>query len=393
MWTLEQAFRQELRKPTHQVASKAMLLDSAYREVPDGNFFTPGADDFQDFIVDGSVDIDKSRGTRRTATLTLLNKDGAFTPDGKVDDYDGKFYVNRFIRLFRGVVLAGGTAIYVPIGTFMIDTIDTIVERNMSLLNMTLSDPWKKLQKSLVTRTRTFAIDTPINTVIRTLAAEAGADYPLAPNLDQLSGRPAGTTDLNGKLTIERGESRGDVIKTIANKFGIDIYFNQEGRLSSQDRKAPRDASEVWHFYSSIDMTGMLNSVTRTLSDDNLFNHVFVIGTGIPTAPVIFERRNTSLASPTSIARIGDRVTILEGQTWKTQAQVNAAGEKLWDTVSNLFEDLTIDTICNPALEADDVIRITEPLSRLSGAYRINQMNVPLTTSKQTIKVTRNVYV
>lgn len=392
MWNIDQAFRQELRKPTHQIASKAMLLDAAYREIPDGTFFTPGADDFQDYIVDGSIDVDKSRGTRRTATLTILNTNGNFTPDGGDNDYDGKFYINRFVRLFRGVVLAGGTAAYAPIGTFMIDTIDTVVERNLSLMNLTLSDPWKKLQKSLVTRTQTFAISTPINSVIHTLASQAGADYPLAPNLDPLSGRAAGTIDLNGKLTIERGESRGDVIKMIANKFGVDIYFNQEGRLVSQDRKAPKDASEVWHFYSSSDMTGMLVSVTRTLSDDNLYNHVFVIGLGDEAKPVVFERKNTTPGSPTNIARIGDRVRILEDQRWKTQAQVTAAGEKLWDRAYNIFEDVTIDTICNPALEADDVIRITEANSKLNGTYRINQLNVPLTTSKQTIQVTRNLY-
>lgn len=370
-----------------------MLLDSAYNEIPDGVFFTPGADEFQDFIVDGNVDIDISRGTRRTATLTLLNKGGNFTPDGDSTDYDGKFYVNRFIRLFRGVVLAGGEVVYAPIGTFMIDTIDTIVERNISLINLTLSDPWKKLQKSLVTRTQTFAIDTPINTVIKTLATQAGATYPLAPNLDPLSSRAAGTIDLNSKLTMERGESRGDVIKALASKFGVDIYFNQEGRLTSQDRKAPKDAAEVWHFYSSHDMTGMLASVTRSLSDDNLYNHVFVIGLGNEATPVIFERKNTNTASFASIARIGDRVRILEDQRWKTQAQVNAAGEKLWDRAYNLFEEVSLDTICNPALEADDVIRVTEPISKLGGAYRIQQMNVPLTTSKQNIKVTRNIYV
>lgn len=392
MWNIDQAFRQELRKPSHQVVSKAILLDSNYTEIRNGAFYTAGADEIQDLIVDGNVDIDISRGTRRTGTLTILNKGGAFTPDGDINDYEGKFYINRHIRLFRGVVLAGGTALYAPIGTFMIDNIDTIVERNISLINLTLSDPWKKLNKSLVTRTQTFAIDTPINSVIRTLATQAGADYPLPPVLDPLTGRAAGTIDLNGKLTIERGESRGDVIKMIANKFGVDIYFNQEGRLVSQDRKAPKDAAEVWHFYSSPEMTGMLQSVTRSLTDDNLYNHVFVIGLGNEQLPVIFERKNTAAGSFASVSRIGDRVRILEDQTWKTQAQVNAAGEKLWAKAYNLFEEVTIDVICNPALEADDVIRVTEPLSKLNNTYRIQQMNVPLTTSKQTIKLTRNIY-
>src|SRR5574339_958932 len=174
MWNINQAFREELRKPNQQTAAKAQLLDADFKEVPDGSFFTAGADDFQDFIVDGNVDVDISRGTRRTAELTILNENGNFTPDNTLADYDGKFYVNRNIRLFRGVVLAGGTTLYAPIGTFMIDSIDVLVERNMSLMNMTLSDHWKKLEKSLITFTGSHPTGKPINDSIRSLAANAG---------------------------------------------------------------------------------------------------------------------------------------------------------------------------------------------------------------------------
>jgi hypothetical protein len=71
---------------------------------------------------------------------------------------------------------------------------------------------------------------------------------------------------------------------------------------------------------------------------------------------------------------------------------VDAAGEKLWDTKYNIAEEIVIDTICNPALEGDDVIRITQPEAKLAYVYRIASMNVPLTTSKQTIRCIRNIY-
>lgn len=394
MWNIEQAFRDQLRSPTQQIASKAMVLDTAFREIPDGSFFTAGADDFQDYIVDGVVDIDVARGTRRTANLTLLNDEGAFTPD-LAQDYDGKFYVNRNIRLFRGVVLAGGTAVYAPIGTFMVDTIDVIVERNMGTINFTLSDHWKKFNKSIVVRTKTYAAGTPINSVILDMAAKAGADYPLAPSLDPLSNRTSAAKQLSSKLVLERGDVRGDALKDLGTKYGIDIFFNREGRLSSNDRKDPKDAREVWHFYSTTESTrlGMLNSVRRSITDDNLYNHVFVIGLGDEKAPVIYEKKNTSPESQVNIDRIGDRVHILESQKWKTLDQVTSAGEKLWDRRFNLFEEVVVDVVCNPALEADDVIRITEPrFAKIDGLYRIKQMNVPLTTSKQTIQTTRNIY-
>jgi hypothetical protein len=395
MWNISQGFKAELRKPTHQIAARATLLDSSFREIPDGDFFTAGADDFQDFIVDGNVDVDRDRGTRRTGSVTITNKAGQFTPDNAAD-YDGKFYVNRNLRLYRGVVMAGGTTLFAPIGTFMIDVIDTIVERNMSVVNMTLSDHWKKFTKSLVTSTKVYASGTHINTIIRDMAAQAGADYPLAPALDPLTGpeRTTANTHIPHKMTLERGESRGDRLKELANKFGIDIYFNVEGRLVTNDRKDPKDATEVWHFYStpSTPEEGMLTTVRRTLSDDNLYNHVFVIGLGDEKKPVVYERKDIDPASVTNIDRIGDRVKILESQTWKTLDEVTTAGKKLWNTHFNLFEEVVCDVVCNPALEADDVVRITEPyFAKLNAVYRIVQMNVPLTTSKQTIRVVRTI--
>jgi hypothetical protein len=394
MWNISTAFANQLRNPNHQISAKAQLLDAAYREIPDGEFFTPGADDFQDYIVDGNVDVDRDRGTRRTAEITILNKDGEFTPSG-LPDYTGKFYVNRIIRLYRGVIHPAGPAMYVPVGTFMVDAIDTIVERNMSTVNLTLSDPWKKFTKALVTRTQTYPAGTHFNTIVRDFASWSGADYPLAPALDDLIGpeRSAANTTLQSKLTMERGENRGEILKTLADRFGVDLYFNVEGRLVSHDRRDPKDGVTVWHFYTSARNDGMLVSVRRTMSDDNLYNHVFVIGLGNETAPVIWEKKNTDNSSFTSIDRLGQRVLIYESQTWKTYEQVKEAGERFWAKRFNLFEDITIDTICNPALEADDVIHITEPTSRVDSRFRIRQMNIPLTTSKQTIHTSRNVYV
>lgn len=395
MWNISQAFKAELRKPTHQIASRATLLDTAFREIPDGDFFTAGADDFQDFIVDGNVDVDRIRGTRRTASLTITNKGGEFTPDNRAD-YDGKFYVNRNIRLYRGVVLAGGTTLYAPLGTFMIDTVDTIVERNMSVVNLTLSDHWKKFTKSLVTTTKVYPSGTHVNTIIRDMADRAGADYPLTPSIDPLTGpeRNSSNTTLASKLTLERGDSRGDKLKELANKYGIDIYFNVEGRLTTHDRKDPKDAQQVWHFYSTRASSeeGMLLSVRRTLTDDNLYNHVFVIGLGDEKKPVVYDIRDTNSASVTNINRIGDRVKIQESQTAKTVTAVKSMAEKLWTNHFNLFEEVVADVVCHPALEADDVIRITEPyFAKLDALYRVVAFNVPLTTSKQTIKVTRTI--
>lgn len=400
MYNINQAFRAELRKPNHQVAARAVMLDVNFREVAGGSFYTAGANELQDIIIDGNVDVDFTRGTRRTGEITILNRDGKFAPADAIHQYTGQFYVNRNVRLYRGVVLAGGTTLYAPIGTFMIDAVDVIVERNISVVNLTLSDHWKKFSKSFITSTKLYPVGTHFNTIVREFAAYAGADYPLAPNLDPLEGpeRSAINTTIAWRQawTVERGQNRGDLLKELANKFGVDIYFDVEGRLTTQDRKDPKDMQPVWSFFSSPEgspTNGGLISVKRTTSDDLLYNHIYVIGLGDEKAPVVWEKKDTSPTSPMSIKAIGDRVTILEDQNWKTMEQVAAAGQKLWDKKFNVFEDVTIDVICNPALEADDVISIEEEeFSDIKQSYRIVQLNIPLTTSKQTIRVTRDIF-
>ena len=405
MYTISEAFKKELRSRTQQVASKASLLDNNLRELPKGIFTTQGADELQDYIVDGNVDVDRDRGTRRTAEISIINRDGEFSPEDGTQGVDGRFYINRNVRLFRGVALAADdpshatNVLYVPIGTFMVDTVDVIVERNISLVNLTMSDHWKKFTKSFITHDKLYPVGTHLNTIIREFAAAAGADTPLKPNLDPLTGpeRNLANTTISWRsaYTVERGQSRGDLLKELCNKFGVDIYFDVEGRLTTNDRKDPEDAQSVWSFYSSTESEpfGMLNSLRRTISDDILFNHLFVIGLGNEKVPVVWEKKDTSPSSPTNIDLIGDRVQIVENQTWKTQEEVSSFGEKLWQAKFKFFEEIVLDVICHPALEADDVITVREePFSKVNTSYRIISMNVPLTTSKQTIRVTRDVY-
>lgn len=396
MYTINQSFRKELRNRDQQIACKAVLLDSALKEISDGTFTSAGVSRLNDVIVDGNVDVDRDRGTRRTGEVTFINNNGEFSPDDGVRGLDGRFYINRNLRLYRGVVLAGGEVLYAPIGTFMIDVIDVIVERNISLVNLTLSDHWKKMTKSYITVDRDYPVGTHFNTIVRQFANASGADEPLTPNLDPLTGptRDVANTTLGAVFTVTRGQSRGDILKELANKFGVDIYFDVEGRLTTNDRKDAKDGESVWSFYSSTEEEpfGMLTSMKRTVSDDTLYNHIFVIGLGDEKHPVVYEKKDTDPQSPTNIDLIGDRVLIVEEQTFRTQAQVDKAGEKLWANKFKFFEEISIDVICHPALEADDVISVKEPTSKTATDYRIISMNVPLTTSKQTIRVTRDIY-
>lgn len=388
MWTISQAFAQTLRGE-HQLACKVVLLDTKFNPVEGGTIFSADqTNEISNFITDGNVDVDSERGTRRTAELTLLNPTAEFTPATENFDPEGpwvgKIYLNRIVRLYRGVYVHNQPE-YVPIGTFMIDNAEVIGERNMSLVVITLSDLWKKLGKSSTSGPINYPVGKLYTDIVRDMLTATGADQPLAPVIDELGSRAADDTKLGKKLTIEEGSSRGDTLKELAKEWDIDVYFDPMGRFILQDRKAARDKSVVWHFYSSSERTGMLEGVRRSFNDDNLYNHVVVIGGG--SNPIRREKIDTDPRSKTRVSLIGDRVWLIKDEKLNTASKCDKALKRAWDLRFQISETLQCTTICNPALEADDVIRVTdETWTKVNGTYRLTRFNIPLISSRQTIQ-------
>lgn len=353
---------------------------------------------FSNVLSDGSIDVDYDRGTRRTAELTILNPTAEFTPTTagfeSSGEWEGLLYINRVIRVWRGAKTNHGE-IYVPVGTFLIDGAEVIFEQNMSLVNLTLSDFWKKLTKSYYGNNRKYAKGTNKNAIIKDILDEAGiprtGKYHAI--IDSLSNRePAGKT-IGRTLKFNRGDSRGEVLKNLSKDWNIDMYFDPLGVFRTEDRKTDRDRRTVFWFTSKeIDSTGKnggLVSLTRSFNDDNLYNHVILIGTGNEKNTVRAVRRVYNEDSKFHENKIGDRVFYKESDNWSTQAEVDAAMKRIWAKRIQFSETISAEVICNPALEADDKVRIVErDFVKVDESYRLRRFNVPLVTSKQELEAT-----
>jgi hypothetical protein len=383
MWPISARFEQALKSPVHEMRATMEVLDTDFNVV---RVFTDSGAKLaaSSYLVDGSVDLDISRPIRRTFTANLLNPDGEFSPGS---DWSGLFYVNRMVRLYRGVAFGEGSNYeLVPIGTFMIDHADIVVERNMSMVVLSGSDLWKKLSKSIFTKPQSWAAGTSLITVIKQIADGAGVTR----FVDDLSDdRPANARDLNKKLSVEQGDNRGETIQRLATAYGLDVYFDQLGRMVIADFKSPEDTRTVWTF--DPDQNAMLLSVRTTYKDDQLYNSVLVIGTG-GKDPVFGRKRDTDPTSVTSIDRIGERVFKYETDTISTQEAADEAARKLFYQHILLTEDIALDAICNPALDGNDVISVREPdFAKLNRRYRVRGLTVPLASSRQQLRLLRNI--
>jgi hypothetical protein len=377
MWQVSQIFKNKMSEPVQEIRSRIEILDTDMTPI-----MVIGGGGPDKSLIDGVVDADVERGTRRTLTLSLLNENGEFSPTSQ---WGGIFYVNRLIRLYRGLVVGGTPTApdveYIPIGTFMIDKTETLVERSMSTIVMAGSDLWKKFTKAQFTEPTSFAIGTPINTVISTLAAQSGVTK-LA--LDPLSNRTSNSNNLQKTMSFEKGETKGDALLTICNNYSIDIFFNPMGVLVTEDFRNPLERPATWQLgygNDKIDLAYLVRSITE---DDRLYNHVYVTGTGDPENIYTAERKNVDPLSPMSVDRIGDRVYRLESGVLASQESVDLAAQTLFYKVNILSQTVSLESICMPAFEGNDVVEVIEPnYTDLATRFLLSSFSVPLTSSKQ----------
>lgn len=382
MYKVSSTFLTALQSPGHAIRVRMDVLDTDFNIIASFRDIGGGIDP-ADILVDGNVDVDVTRLTRRTMTANVLNPDGIWSPGS---DWGGTFYVNRMVRMWRGIDF-GDSEELVPIGTFLLDTADVQVERNMSIVTLGGTDLWKKFGKSKFTTAKSWAKDTPINEVVEFIANKAGVTRI---NLDPLSSRDAADKKLAKKLAVERGDSRGEVLGKLCADHGIDVYFDTRGRLTTQDFQTPGDKAVVYTY--DPDDNNNLITVKASYTDENLYNSILVVGTADKDNVVTYRIRDTDAKSVTSIDRIGERMLIHESDSIGTTNVARKTAERLFYKNCMVNEDITLETICNPAFEGNDVIKAREAdFSGINRNYRIKAFTVPMSTSRQTIRLQREI--
>lgn len=382
MYTISPAFVAALQSPGHTIRVYMDVLDTDFNVISRFHDIGSGVDP-EDILVDGNVDVDTTRMTRRTFTANVLNPDGIWSPGS---DWGGTFYVNRIVRLWRGIDFGSGVEI-VPLGTFLIDRADVSVERDMSVVTLAGSDLWKKFGKSVFSRAKTWDAGTSINEVIIYTADQAGVTRL---NLDPLSSRAAADRVLHKKFSVEQGDNRGESLARLAATYAIDIYFDPLGRLTTQDFATPGDRAVVYRY--GPEYNNNLVTVKASYTDENLYNCVLVIGTADKDNIVSFRARDLEPTSVTSVDRIGERVFVFESDDIGTAALAESTALSMFYKRVLINEDITLEVICNPAFEGNDVIGVKESdFSGIDQLFRIKAFTVPLSTSRQSIRLLREV--
>jgi hypothetical protein len=393
MYPVSEQFKRALIEAVRDVTMRVTLLDSSYAAL----------DEITGPVIEGVVYVDSERATRRTSQLRVINEDGAYTPRGASWDQHGTnsyFWWNKMFRLEWGLKV-GSAYQYVPLGTFMVDRFDVLVERGISVLNADGSDLWRKLAGSEFAAPSFWNENTTYNTIIKGIGDAAGVTQY---SLDALDGRSTAEKQIPNKLFVEAGENRGDLLKRLCQSWGLDIYFDVWGRLHTEDLSVTENtlgAAPVWTF--KPDNESLIVSISKSRSSDDLKNHIIVTGElddgtpvvrgevidgiGTDSSGVTWKKHYTNSGGPTTVEEIGDRTKHVSDTRIRNSdsALKRAKREMLKAKVAE--ETLRMPVITIPMFEAGDVIAIHDRVSDTNDKYFLSQFDIPLRQGAQELFV------
>lgn len=324
-------------------------------------------------FMDGSVTIDSTRDERRMFDLQLYNEDGSLTinPDG--------FWYDKIIKLYRGI-RTDTVAWERKLGEFMIDQASNPHFPDQT--NITGRDMTKKMLLSKLQYAETFAINTPIENIIHSLAINSGIP---SDKIDlPLTGKSTGKD-----FSFDRGTERWNVAKTIANAYGYDLYFTNEGVLTMTEFADPTLGQPEYAFTTGPD--GQIESYEKRTADARLYNHIIVTGDDSDTIPVWAEAKNEVVGSPTSIARIGDRSFFFTSSFITTYAQALDVANKFLKVHALEQFEASLNTVVLPWLDAGIIVDFIDP-DPADGdptRYLLSSLSIPLSLGSMPLTAKR----
>lgn len=257
----------------------------------------------------------------------------------------------------------------VQIGEFMIDRISE--SHFPHDIKITARDYTKKCILSKYVQATQFNAGQKLETLIATIAGAAGITKRLLPVTSITVGKT---------FFFERGVTRWQAMKDIANAYDHEIFFDATGYLILRPYLDPATSPPV--FYIETGKDGIVASYEESTTDTRIYNHIIVTGESSDAAvpPVWATAKNELATSPTSISKIGDRVYEYSSSFIQTKAQAQGVADSFLAIHALEEFELTFSTLMLPWLECGEVLGWEDP-NPTPGAptrFMLSSLTLPL---------------
>lgn len=357
MYPVSDAFKTTVRK-SHLTTVKVEIYDTS-----NGTILSTASP------IAGEVTIDNRRSVRRECTLEFVDTDGTLVPTNNLSSILLPF--NREVKIYRGIVFGDGTEELVPLGVFIITSVDISESAQGIKVAVKGSDRSLRLARAKFTNHEFYiedgtAKETAIEQILKFRYPQVQTIFPatnqvtplLYPTLDQSS------------------DPWREALK-IAESASMDLFFDENGIARMRPIPDPDKGFAVAEYTDGTD--SVLVQMNRSLSSDDSFNGVIFTGEGTNLSiGVIGEAFDDNPSSPTYRKTYGEVVKFMSSPTVLTVAEATEAAQAELKKVIGASEKITWDQIVNPAHDVYDLIKITRSPIGVDKILVIDAISIPL---------------
>lgn len=317
-----------------------------------------------DTVVDGSVTLDITAATRGRVDLTITGDDLIPTsPTDLLAPYGNELQVKR------GVRYADGTVELVSLGVFRIDSVEISDAGAGREIRLSGGDRSVRVIDARFEEPYQITAGTNVATAIQNTVADA---------LPSITFDLTSTTMTTPLLSASEGDDRWKFVQDLAASIGHALYFDGDGTLVSRpvaNTGATAPATQL-----TEDTDGLLLSADRSWGRAGTYNRVIATGENTGEgAAVRGVATDLNTSSPTYYYGGFGRVPrFYSSQFITTDDQAADAAAAMLSRELGTTQQINFGTVCNPALEPNDVARVTRAALGIDEDHIIDSLTIPL---------------
>jgi hypothetical protein len=320
-------------------------------------------------VKSGTVTISSSAAVRRTCNLELVTNRTStnLVPD---NDFDLLTPFGNELRLYRGVEYPSGTREYVPLGVFVITSVEIKDTNDGVSISMEGIDRSIRISRNKWTEAYQMVTGT----------LEASLADLLENRYDDVSYVfPVTNVTVNQViLGLENDNDPWRDAVEIAELVGYDLYFDANGVIQLTSFPSLDGSVVVASFQEGAGTK--VTSLDRTINTQDSYNGVIytIEGTDVPT-PIRVEVWDEDTTSPTyRFGVFGEVPIFVTTAVIATETEAIKAATSLLNTYIGAQESISWQGIVDPSLDVNDVVYVKSNGAKVDRLVILDTLDIPL---------------
>jgi hypothetical protein len=262
----------------------------------------------------------------------------------------------------------------VPLGVFVMTEVNVQDSINGATMEIQGVDRSIRIAKSLWVDPYPISASTNLATAISLLLSDRWAEV----ETDLQDTTQTVPAIVLGLQSGGSGQDPWQDASKLAQAGGFDLYFDGDGIAVLVPTPDPSDQSPVEVYEEGSE--AMVLDVRRRINTDQTFNGVVVSGEGTNVTTLVrVVQFDEDPASPTyRYGAFGERPTFISSPLVTTEADAVAVATAQLSKLKGAEENVEWNQICDPSLDAGDVVQISNTGTRLDKIVVLDKVTIPL---------------